>query len=254
MEGPVTKPKSSNLLTFILAGCVIPLLLVLCCVVSGVMVYLLSPNTLAPLLSLLGLTTSAQAATYAPDQAPMFMAVNVDLQQALNFQKIWSVYEKNAPAQSSLSDFRKQFRDSTGCDFDQDIAPWWGPDAAVFLTDANNLSASIPSAPRSTAASPPNMVIAIGTRDQAKTQAAMTKCGSKAKKSEDTYKGTKVSIYDQNNAVALVGNYILIATTPDAIHAAIDASRGDIKTLDKNAGYTNLRSEEHTSELQSLVA
>jgi len=240
MPEQMASPRKSNKLTWILAGCVIPILLIVCCVVGIALVYLVSPSTLEPALALLGLSGKAQAATYAPVQAPLFVSMDIDLKQVANAQRIASLYEKSTQAQSSTSDFKRQFRDSSGCDFDLDIMPWIGTDVAVFLTDDANLNATA-STSRGTPAPPPNLVIAVGTRDAAKAQAAMQKCAlNKSTKSEETYKGNKISVYESGGAMAVVGKYVLLASTTTALHASIDASRSDIKSLDENVDYTNM--------------
>ena len=245
MQQPMpVQPKSSNKLGWLLVGCLVPVLLILCCVVGGFLVYLLSPSTIEPVLALLGLATKAQAAAYAPAQSPIFMAMDIDLTQVVNAQRIFGIYQKNTQAQSSMTDFKTQFKTSTGCDFDTDIASWWGPDAALFFTDNANLSASTATSSSATelrTVTPrPNMVIAVATRDVAKSQTAIQKCRtstSQAPSTEETYKGNKITNYD-SVSVAVVGKYLLLATTPTAMHAAIDASRGDVKSLSQDANYT----------------
>lgn len=222
--GNVQPAKRSSGTKWLFLGCGVVVLLLVCCVVIGAVAYV--SGAAQPVLALLGLGGKAQAAALAPADAPMFMAVDIDLGQAANFKKLWSIYEKQDSTQKGLDDWKKQFHDSSGCDFDADIAPWWGPDAAVFLTDASNLSAPNASSKLGSSSQPTaNAVIAIGTRDQAKAAAALQKCNKTPAESEETYKNTRISIY-KSGAAAVVRNYLLIGTTTDALHAAIDTYTG----------------------------
>jgi hypothetical protein len=227
--------QSGKLPWGIVIGCGAVLVICACLVLAVEVAYF--TGGLQPVLAMLGLAGKAQAATLAPANAPFFMAMELDLQQAPNFTKVWSIYDKSAQARASMDDFRKQFRDSTGCDFDADVAPWWGPDAAIFLTDASNLNP----APTARGATPPspNFVAAIGTRDQAKAAAALQKCTLKdPATSQETYKNTQVKIYKSGAASAIVANYVLLASTTTAMHAALDASSaGGAATLAQNAKF-----------------
>ncbi len=235
-----TSGSGAKIWTIMLAGCVIPLLLLLCCIVGVVGVYVVSPQTLEPVLAVLGFTAKAQAAQFAPDKAPLFFAMDVELKQAVNFQRTWGLYEKNVQAQTSLENFRKEFRNTFSCDFDADVASWWGPDAALFLTDEANLNLQTTSTPRggTTPTPTPNAVFALGARDTAKAQAALAKCVRKQTvKGDETYKGNKVTLYSDGSAAAVVSKYVLVATTPTALHTAIDAQRGDVKSLANHDAY-----------------
>ncbi len=173
----------------------------------------------APSISfLLQQADTSKAAALAPATAPLFLGVNVNLQQAANFLKVWSVFQKQPQLQSSLNDLKEEINSSTGCDFDKDIAPWWGPDAAVFLTDSSGLN---PTESSSSEASSPNLVIAIGARNQDQAAAALQKCVNSKVTSQETYKNVKVSVY-RSGAAAIVPGYALFASTPEAIHASID--------------------------------
>lgn len=228
---PVRKSGGMN---WMVVGCGVIALLLICCVLVAGLAYF--SGAVQPLLAMLGLAGKAQAAAFAPAGSPFFMAVDLDLQQAANFKKVWSVYEKSAQTQTSLNDFKKQFQDSTGCDFDRDVATWWGPDAAIFLTDASNLD----TLSRSPTA-PPNFVVALGARDQAKAAAALQKCSKDKPTSEETYQGNKISVYDSGSATAVVQNYVLLAGSTDAMHAAIDASSGGgSASLAQSANFKNV--------------
>ncbi len=233
---PLQPARKANTLTWVLVGCAIPVLLVLCCGIAALGLYV--TGAAQPLLALLGLAGKANVAANVPAGAPMFVAMDLDLQQAANFQKIWSIYQNAAKTQTSMSDFKTQFKDSTGCDFDQDIAAWWGPDAGIFLTDAQSLT---PSSSSATA----NLVFAVGTRDQAKAQAAIQKCSAKQKPvSTETYKNIKINLYDPNGALAIVGNYVMLATTGTALHAVVDATvAGGTQTLAQNPSYQKLAAQ-----------
>lgn len=241
MQQPVqVQKKSSGAGKWLLGGCGVLVVLLVCCIAVGAVVYVsgAAQPVVQPLMALLGLASKAQAAALAPAESPMFMSVDIDLKQAVNFQRIANIYQSQTGSQKSLDDIRKQFNDNLGCDFDTDIASWWGPDMAVFLTDATGLSSPTSfSSSKASSSAQPNLVVAIGARDKAKAEAALQKCSKVKTKSTETYKGTQVNIYD-SGAAAVFKNYMMIGTTKDALYAAIDTYNGDRKSsLADNADY-----------------
>ncbi len=239
MEQPIEQPNAarpkSRTGMWIGVGCGVVALLAICCVLIVGITYF--TGTLNPVLSMLGLAGKAQAAALAPVESPLFLSADLDLKQAVNAQKVWNIFQKSQQTQTGLNDLKQQFKTSTGCDFDADIASWWGPDMAVFFTDTSSLTSTSTGAFTTGRGEIPNMVVAIGARDQAKASAAIQKCSKEKPTSEETYKGVKISNFSSASA-AVTRNYLLIATTPEAMHAALDASSGS-SNLSQSAAFKN---------------
>lgn len=224
---PQVTPKSGGSKT-VLIGCVILAVLLLVCLAVWASVFvMMGPDNV---LALLGLAPKAQAAMFAPANTPLFIAVNVDVQQAVNAQKVLSAFESTPRTTQATNDSKKQFRDNVGCDFDTDIAPWWGPEVALFLTDMEGIATS-PSSNRSAPTPTPNLVVAIGSHDQAKANAAIQKCVPKDQTAKtETYKNVNLKIY-KDFVVGTVANYVLVSTTTKAMYAAIDAHANNANSL-----------------------
>lgn len=230
---PQASPKPGGNKT-IFIGCAILIVLACVCIgIWGAVVWVMGPDTV---LAFVGLGTKAQATKFAPANAPFFMSVDVEFQQAANFQKVWSAFDASPRTKQNTDDFKKQFRDQFNCDFDADIMPWAGPDVALFFTDLKNLT---PSASASRAGSTtPNILIAVGARDQAKANAALQKCVPRNQTARtETYKNFSLKVYNET-AIALVANYVLVGSSVDALKTAIDTQAGGA-SLANNAKYKN---------------
>lgn len=230
METPMISPNKSRL-PLILAA--IAGLLVVCVGIVAVVAFIFRDQ----LLDLVGLG-KAQSAMIAPADAPLYMALNLDLTQAADAKRILDIYQKSSSVQSSQTDFKKQFADSTGLDFDQDVVPWVGPEVGIFFIDLQGL---VPSG-FSTGSAVPKLAVAIGTRDRNKSDAALKKVFEKLKSkgqtiSDDTYKNTALTVIQPSGSgspsyVATVRNFVVLASSLDTIHAVVDTSAaGGAQTL-----------------------
>jgi hypothetical protein len=238
-----TPPAGKSRLPWILAGTLA--VLVLCVCIVGVGAFMFRDQ----LLALVGLG-KAQSASIAPADTKLYLALDLDLTQAVDAKRILDIYQKSAPVQSGQTDSRKQFTDATGLDLDKDVLTWAGPEVGLFFTDLQGIGPST----FSTTPVTPNLAVAVGTRDKGKSDAALNKVFDKlrtkgATVGGDTYKGTMLTAIQQPTSanpeyVATVRNFVVIASSLDAIHAVIDASAaGGAQTLAGNPMFNDVLSK-----------
>lgn len=251
MGTPALAPKNSRL-PWILAGIIG--LLVVCMGVVAVVAFLFRDQ----LLELVGLG-KAQSAMIAPADTAIYMALNLDLTQAADAKRILDIYQKVAPVQSNQTDYKKQFADSTGLDFDQDVASWAGPEVGLIFTDIRGLA---PDA-FSTGSALPKFAVTIGTRDRNKSDAALKKLYEKLKSkdtslSQDTYKGTALTVLQQPESsnpayVATVRNFVVLASSLDSMHAVVDANAaGGARVLANNPKFKDVLAKLPSSRFGTL--
>lgn len=250
MDTPALAPNKSRL-PWILAG--IAGLIVVCLGIVAVVAFLFRDQ----LLDLVGLG-KAQSAMIAPANTAMYMALDLDLTQAADAKRILDIYQQAAPVRSGQTDYKKQFADETGLDFDQDVAPWAGPEVGLFFTDLQGLSPSAFPTDSTVA----KLAVTIGTRDKSKSDAALKKLFDKFKSkgdtvTGDTYKNTPLTVIQPSRwgstYVATVRNFVVLASSLDSMHAVVDANAaGGAATLANNPKFKDVLAKLPSSRFGTL--
>lgn len=233
METPATRPNRSAAIYLLLGAGIVGVLAVCAVLLIG----FLFRDQLCLILGL----CKAQSAAIVPANAPVYAAFNLDLTQAKGAQRISDIYTKAIPSGSAPADWRADFQEQTGLDFDQDVLSWIGPEVGVVVTDLNALGQFSGS---SGAGNPTSAAVLLGTRDVSKSTTALAKAFANLKEkgstaSELTYNNVRLTKLENSQGVAggsgyvgTINNFVILATTEEAAHAVIDAAtNGGDKTL-----------------------
>ena len=115
---------------------------------------------------------------------------------------------------------------ATSVDFDRQVRPWLGKEAALAVLPSNGGSA-------------PTLLV-LGVSSRARAQAFLRSVGAAP---AGAYEGVELLAYPSGSQVALVGQY-LVAGPASGVRAAIDAARGLAPSLAHNATYERAAASE----------
>src|SRR5437762_1286437 len=107
-----------------------------CACLLGVAAWLYSnPDTLSQVEQLLGLRSEPRAAEYLPAGTLMFVSINPSFPQLASFAKLKPVFEKNPAYAKRLNDLAQANTPGNGVEFERDVLPWLGSEAAIAVLD-----------------------------------------------------------------------------------------------------------------------
>jgi len=105
-------------------------------------------------------------------------------------------------------------RDELNFDFEQDVKPWLGKEAAYIVPSVSK---------------PESMVFVAEQKDKNKAREYINKLVADEKTHEETYQGVTITANDSHFAAAISGDYLMIATDKDLLKQTIDREKGTIK-------------------------
>jgi Protein of unknown function (DUF3352) len=111
-------------------------------------------------------------------------------------------------------------------DFDRQIRPWLGKEAALAVLDSSGATATT--------------LLVLGVSDRARAQAFLSSAGAAP---AGVYDGARLLAYPSGGEIALVGHY-LVAGTGAGVRAAIAAQRGRAPSLAHNPAYERAAASE----------
>ena len=122
-------------------------------------------------------------------------------------------------AKAELAELVDPELEKLGLEFERDIEPWLGPQAAFYMTT-----------PEGPTGSPEHVAALIATDDQDATRAAIDKgierSGDTSEWEDATYEGVDYRVKDEESAFGFVGDF-LVAGTESGFKASVDASAGE---------------------------
>lgn len=150
------------------------------------------------------------AAKLVPANALAYVHISTDTSRAgtRDALRLLRRFPSFTGVEASLVRSLRRFGRGTGVDFQRDIHPWLGNEAALALLDTQGTT---------TAAE-----FVVGVRDRPGAEGFLLRLGRPT--SAEMYKGVSVRVYGQQ-ALAFVGRFLVAGTTA-AVHAGIDASTG----------------------------
>lgn len=165
------------------------------------------------------------SAALVPNDAGVYFALNTDLTSS---QWVNTFHLAERLGQDNPEDELKDGADEAGLDWEDDVAPFLGGDAAVFV---RGVSISDVSAEGAAILRCKNAKKALAVIDE---QAGLG--------DDETYGGTKY--YDvEGGFVAIIGDHLVIAFDEDSMKSVIDVHNGDIKSLASVDDFQKLRDE-----------
>ncbi|MGE3073530.1 MAG: DUF3352 domain-containing protein [Dehalococcoidia bacterium] len=165
------------------------------------------------------------SAGLVPDDAGVYFALNTDLTSS---QWVNAFQLAERLGQDDPEDELKNGADEAGLDWEDDVAPFLGGDAAVFVRGISIDDISAQGA------------VILRCKDAKK---ALDVIDEQAGLGDDsTYGGTKY--YDaQGGFVAIIGDHLVVAFDEDSMKAVIDVHNGDAKSLASVDEFQKLRDE-----------
>lgn len=137
-------------------------------------------------------------------------------------------------AKAELAELLDPELEKLGLEFERDIEPWLGSQAAFYMT-----------VPEGATGSPEDVAALISTDDQDAARAAIDKgierAGDSGEWQDATYEGVDYRVKDEESAFGFVGDF-LVAGTESGFKASVDASAGE-----------NLGGTERFSEATALL-
>src|SRR5439155_26902425 len=151
-----------------------------------------NPDTLAQVQQLLGFGAEPRAAQFLPASTLVFVSVNPSFPQLASFSKLKTVFEKNPAYAKKLNDLAQANTPGNGVQFERDVLPWLGSEAAIALLDYQ------PNTSSHYAGKTQRVVFMAVTRDQTKSDEAIARVrGTAAEQGwtfdEETYKGVRIA-------------------------------------------------------------
>lgn len=211
------------------------LVLCLCCVLVAGIVYLqrdrldeLVPRQVSELLprelaGLLGLAPQIGAANMMPADTPLYLGMSLNLQNQAGYQNLEKIYLDNPDVQDALDELMADFEAETSINFESDIQPWLGTEAALALSSITDLE-DIESA---------DIMLAISTRDLAASEAFLQKL--RDQEAEDgrpfeqgDYQGVSYWFYEPESEfdtpayTTIFNDFVIWATSKESMFNAID--------------------------------
>jgi hypothetical protein len=159
------------------------------------------------------------AATLAPEDAAVFCVINPDLAQLSSFNHVKGIYMNVPEVTKALENYQNNIVQSSDIDFDTDIKPWLGREAAIVVPDAS-LSSN----------GEPHILLAVASKNINRTDTCLEKIRSSMENQnyrfdETSYDGEKVVTASQDGNTALVyayaNNYLLVSNSEDLVDQAI---------------------------------
>jgi hypothetical protein len=159
----------------------------------------------------------------APADTDLFICMKPNILQVRGFSNLQDIYQADPETKKALEDLLQEFHQETDIDFEADIKPWLGNEAAAFMPRQEK---------------PEELVVAIKYRDDVKARAFISKLARDANIREEIYRDTTVTRIDEDFMVALVNGFMLWASDEGLLHSTMDRQLGDkYESLADNADY-----------------
>ncbi|RMF29681.1 MAG: DUF3352 domain-containing protein [Chloroflexi bacterium] len=180
-------------------------------------------DQLATLLPFLQQGAESRAADIIPPDTFLFATFNPNLQQADNFDLVKQAWGDLPEVEDKLENWPAALFEDSDFDYETDIEPWLGPEAAVAVTGVNLVSSGEPS-----------FLIAVATRDPEASDRFLDKAREQEGGvfQEETYQGVTLYIkqvegeMEQPLTYATFNHFVVFASDDETMKDAIDAWKG----------------------------
>ena len=181
-------------------------------------------DQLVTLLPFLQQGEESRAAEIVPPDSFLFATFNPNLQQADNFDLLKRAWGDMPGVGDKLENWPAALFEDSDFDYEADIKPWLGPEAAVAITGMNLLSGGEPS-----------FLFAIATRDTGASDRFLDKVREQEGGTfqEETYQGVTLHVkqvedktVEQPFTYATFNHFVVLASDDETMKDAIDAWKG----------------------------
>jgi hypothetical protein len=162
----------------------------------------------------LGNFSEPRTTRLAPASTELFVYIKPNFFQARNFVTVKDTYMSIPEVKTAYDKLVQMQRDELNFDFEQDVKPWLGKEAAYIVPSVSK---------------PESMVFVAEQKDKNKAREYINKLVADEKTHEETYQGVTITANDSHFAAALSGDYLMIATDKDLLKQTIDREKGTIK-------------------------
>jgi hypothetical protein len=235
-----TEKRSTGRIIAIVVGVLV--ILCLCCILAAGVAYWqrdqlgeLLPRDLAELS---GLAPQIGAANMMPADTPLYWGMSLNLQNQAGYLNLKKIYLDNPDVQNALNGWMADFEEETSLNFENDIQPWLGTEAALAFASVTDLD-EFESA---------EIVLAISTRDVAASEAFLQKLRDQEAEDgrpfeQDEYQGITYWFYAPDSEfetpayTAIFNDFVIWATSKQTFFNTIDRVKSGDESLADNAEF-----------------
>ena len=183
-------------------------------------------------------------ASLVPGDTALYLSLNLTLEQAVNFERLWQVFATMPGAEEAFASLLEEVPTGEEISFEKDIAPWLGLEGALaipFFKEGADLAELGPEQP---------VIIALTSRDTAQSEAFLRKITLELKKEGEVqkkyHKGTTLFHYkpeftgETPLVYAAYEDFILFSNDLKFMRQVIDIARGEGQSLAENEDYQAL--------------
>lgn len=227
---PVESKKVKLNKTWIIAGAVICLILI-----TGI-VFRDKLGLIFPFLR----SGTAFAATLAPENTELFFVIDPDLTQLKNYERIKDIYLSVPEVKKALDDVQDDLKRESDINFENDVKPWLGSEAALIMPEVFT-----------TGKSEPDFLIAVAAKDKKKAEDFAQKLRREEEKSgsvfrERNYNNVTITVENKPGSplvYALVKNHIMFSNSENLMCQTIDKYLDKGNSLASNDSYKEAMSK-----------
>lgn len=188
-------------------------------ITAGIVVFLLAACSV---VYSMGNFSAPRTTKLAPASTELFLCIKPNMLQVKNFNQLKDVYMSIPEVKDAVEKLQKELRENQDIDYDKDIDPWLGKEAALFMPELDKQ----------------DIAVAIAYKDAQKAKDFMAKLEKGKDGEKETYNGVEITNYESDACVALVNDFMIISPEKELIKQTIDRATGKTRNnLESNAEY-----------------
>lgn len=162
----------------------------------------------------LGNFSEPRTTRLAPANTEVFIYIKPNFFQARNMVALKDTYMSIPEVKTAYDKFVQMQREELNFDFEQDVKPWLGKEAAYICPSVSK---------------PESMVFVAEQKDKNKAREYINKMAEKENTHEETYQGVSITTNDKHFAAAISGDFLMVATDENLLKQTIDREKGSTK-------------------------
>lgn len=204
-------------------------------IIAGVIASVLLIVGIALIIRFLPFLKPAYAATLAPAETDLFFVINPDLKQVKNFNRIKEIYESTPEFKKALDDLQGKLKANSDIDFEKDVKPWLGREAALIVPDAFVANSREPA-----------FLVAVASTNEKKTGDFLEKMRQGEEKrgsafEEKTYEDVIVTVQKNTSSplvYAFAKDFLFLSNDEKLVYQTINKTKDKSQqNLSKNENY-----------------
>lgn len=180
------------------------------------------------------------AQLFAPHTA-VYMGLRLDFTSLEGFANLDAIYFSNPLIKKAIQDLKANFNKETGLNFDRDVMPWLGTEAAMALPSAKSMDSP----------SGPDVILAIAAKDMKaaetfleKLRVISVKSGGKSFSKQQyggvTYWAQPGSTFSKGTYVAIFNQFLVLTNSEQALMDAVDRTKPGSDSLATNPNFQDM--------------